>query len=157
MVKRSITKYSSLINNGLNALINHEVTQEASIRKYRVNDDKPPREVMVYVRECGELRQWCISRLRILLSRYRWYDVVNLLKSSKARGLNMVVLMALADDEEGLARYISTGAFDKTKVIQVIASELKVSINEAEDIINGGRREHNPLRMLKWNFLPRSI
>ncbi|MGC8570490.1 hypothetical protein [Caldivirga sp.] len=157
MVKRSITKYSSFVNNTLNSLMDHEATQESSLRKYSINDSKIPRELGIYLKDCGELRQWCIRKLRKLLSRYRWYDVVNLLKIIKAKGLNIVVLMALADNEDDLLNYISSGSFDKTKVIKLLMSELGISSDAAERLVNGKNINHKPLRMFRWNFLPRSI
>ena len=157
MAKRSITKYSSFVNSNLNSLMNHEATQESSLRKYRVNDSRVPREVVVYLKDCGELRQWCISRLRILLSRYRWYDVVNLLKVIKVKGLSVIVLMALADDEGSLLNYVSSGSFDRNKVIKLLVSEVGISSDAAEHLVNGKGIEHKPLRIFRWNFLPRSI
>ncbi len=156
-MKKSITKYSSFVNSTLNSLVSHEAIQESSLRKYRVNDSKIPRELIIYFRDCGELRQWCISRLRILLSRYRWYDVVNLLKVIKVKGLSVIVLMALADDEGSLLNYVSSGSFDKNKVIKLLTSELGISSDAAERLLNGKGVERKPLRMFKWNFLPRSI
>ncbi len=157
MVKRSIIKYSNFVNTTLNSLMNHEATQELSLRKYRVNDSKVPRELMIYLKDCGELRQWCIGRLRILLSRYRWYDVVNLLKVVKVKGLNIVVLMALANDEGDFLNYISSGSFDKNKVIKLLVNDVGISSDDAESLVNGKVIERKPLRMFRWNFLPRSI
>ncbi|ABW01486.1 hypothetical protein Cmaq_0646 [Caldivirga maquilingensis IC-167] len=157
MVKRSIIKYSDFVNDTLNSLMNHEATQESSLRKYRVNDSKVPRGVVNYFKDCGELRQWCISRLRILLSRYRWYDVANLLKAIKVKGLSVIVLMALANDEDDLLNYVSSGSFDKNKVIKILMNELGISGDAAEHLVNGKVIEHKPLRMFRWNFLPRSI
>lgn len=156
MGKKSIIKYSNFINDSLKELMHHEPTQGVNLRKYRINN-KLPKEALMYLKGCGDLEQWCISKLRILLSMYRTYDVINMLKSISDKGLNMVVSMALVNDEEELMRYVLTGTFDKAKIINILINELGINTDKAEEILSGRREGNKPIKSFKWRFLPRSI